>query len=865
MHGKCGQSMTENRKIILQQSVIIAAAIALSSIVTVHFRTYLMRPPDKFQFMYARKAAEEKMIGQMQQFAERNLARQFPNLDPEKRKQVAAGQVQTFRQSDPLKYDSVIADAIDKNLLEVRYSPKGRIYLLEADPYYYCSLTEMLRKTGKLGTKQRPGFFFNPYRCAPAGAWEEMTWHPYLGLFWGRFVTALKPGCDWVKALGTLPILLAVVSVFAFYFVCFVLRLSLVSACLGSFTLSLAPMFLQRSCFGWYDTDPYNVIFSLLIIGLFLLVVQDRRYSWMAACAAGFFTGMYSLFWTGWVFILGLLMTIGGVLCVLDWLKGKPLFGNYFRCTLIYLIFTAIFAAVFMSPERFFDSFARWVWIGRYVRGDRQLWPNALFGTGEIAGVTPLKLLYLTGNYLTLGLATFGVAAYGLWAFLKKDEARLRNWIVLVGVASPLLMMCVRSERFTLLFIVPFSLLCTLGIEMIYRPLATVLDRLFARWPRRSTIPLIVFFLLFAVMGPFSFGTANEAMTPIMPIMNDAWYEVLTEIRDRSPEDAVVYSWWPPGYFVISVAQRKVFSDGGSQHRSEVYWIARLLLSDNEREAAGIIRMLNSGQNAAAEYLNFRGWDLQKVIDLLGKLLVVDREEGARLIPEGLAPKEKERFLELVYGKDKLPASYVMVYDDLIRQNIMLTIIARWDFAKAKEAFSKEIRYGSAVFKNYVSYMMNASQDVLKYTPEADLINRDGNVLNFANGLRVDLETMTASASVPPGSGAPYVPLPLFYMEDGKFTGSGWDDASPVRSAAMLIRKGDRFTSVLADAPLLRSMLYRFYYLNGEGMKYFRPFASRAEANDGGRVSVFELNPEAVEGSAEIGTKREPEIKSEAA
>ena len=49
-----------------------------------------------------------------------------------------------------------------------------------------------------------------------------------------------------------------------------------------------------------------------------------------------------------------------------------------------------------------------------------------------------------------------------------------------------------------------------------------------------------------------------------LPRMNAYWQSTLTALRQQSPPDAIVNTWWDYGYWVKYVAQRRVNNDGGS-------------------------------------------------------------------------------------------------------------------------------------------------------------------------------------------------------------------------------------------------------------------------------------------------------------
>ena len=86
-----------------------------------------------------------------------------------------------------------------------------------------------------------------------------------------------------------------------------------------------------------------------------------------------------------------------------------------------------------------------------------------------------------------------------------------------------------------------------------------------------------------------------------LPKLNAAWWSTLSVLRQQSPPDAIVNTWWDYGYWTKYVAERRVNNDGGSLRTHIPYWTARALAAPTERESAGLLRMLDCGSDATPE------------------------------------------------------------------------------------------------------------------------------------------------------------------------------------------------------------------------------------------------------------------------
>ena len=61
---------------------------------------------------------------------------------------------------------------------------------------------------------------------------------------------------------------------------------------------------------------------------------------------------------------------------------------------------------------------------------------------------------------------------------------------------------------------------------------------------------------------------------------------------EEHPLDAIINTWWCPGHYITAVAKRRVTIDGATQHEPQTYWMANILLSDDENTAIGLFACL---------------------------------------------------------------------------------------------------------------------------------------------------------------------------------------------------------------------------------------------------------------------------------
>lgn len=91
-------------------------------------------------------------------------------------------------------------------------------------------------------------------------------------------------------------------------------------------------------------------------------------------------------------------------------------------------------------------------------------------------------------------------------------------------------------------------------------------------------------------------------VTPSPPVTL-SYCESMKDLRDTTPENAMLWTWWDWGYATQYFARRNTFADGGEfRHRGSVYFAAKILYSKSPKQASQLMRFCGD--------LNYRPWDI---------------------------------------------------------------------------------------------------------------------------------------------------------------------------------------------------------------------------------------------------------------
>jgi len=234
-----------------------------------------------------------------------------------------------------------------------------------------------------------------------------------------------------------------------------------------------------------------------------------------------------------------------------------------------------------------------------------------------------------------------------------------------------------------------------------------------------------------------------------------------------------------------------------------------------------------------------------QAVSLLLDVVAVDRAKAVKLLPLTWSLRDKAALLGLTHGEGVLAPAYVLIYEDMVTQNLAMQVVDGWSFDRAKEVFS-ETKIDRETLKSfferrgassYMKKMIQVSGKGLPYEPPANVVLRKGSQLTFGNNVMFDLSTGLAFFQGPDGPMA----IRSVFKKDGE-----WAARVPPFGnsaiAAMIIPQEDTFVCVTAHSDLVRSMLFKLTYLKGQGLAHFEPVVSRGSILNRDYVLIYRIH-----------------------
>ncbi len=356
-------------------------------------------------------------------------------------------------------------------------------------------------------------------------------------------------------------------------------------------------------------------------------------------------------------------------------------------------------------------------------------------------------------------------------------------------------------------------------------------------------------------IGRSAYGIAYNDV----PIVNDAWWKVLTKIKAESQPNAQINSWWDFGHHFKAIADRPVTFDGTTQDTPQAHWTGLNLLIHDERQNVGILRMLACGGNSAFETLNpLQNNETVKTVKILYTLQVSDRAAAKKiLLNKGLNDADSEKVLQ--YTHCDPPEMFYITSEDMVGKAGVWAHFGSWNFERAyiwnflrNKPQDEAITYMVTNF----NYSKRESEDrfyevqnILAQPPESvqGAANQwaapwpgyagSGSCQTSQSGISCPVQLQQGintvfevnksdySGTILLPNGQSVMPVGIVYINASRVVNKRYSSPSAqFPYSFVLIPNGANYNFVLASPELAESMFTRTFYLRGHGLRYLKLF-----------------------------------------
>jgi asparagine N-glycosylation enzyme membrane subunit Stt3 len=827
-----------------KKNIIFGISLGACLAINLYLRSFPIYFP---QLKTQAKTITEDII---RQYAMRDVQQKFPHYSPSAKDKILESRIKEYRKQNKKELKSQ-EQKLYGQLKDRFQDASDQTYLMELDCWHWGRYAQNVVLRGRPGDETIAGREWDYYMTAPNGFylfWEQGL-HYFTGFLY-KFYSLFRP-VEFYTFLFYLPLFFAAIFITVLY-ICVYRYSGHLGAIFSCLFIGLAPTFLFRSCAGWYDKDILNLLFGVLIVGIYVESFADqslrRRLLWIGL--ASFWVGLFCFTWTHWWFIFFIIVIFEMIylvsLCFMHFYLRKNRLNTIKQhmvslvCFSAFSLFWVLVIAGGEPIKALYTETLRAAFLTKPLVGS--LWPNVFYTVGELRRADIESISQSLGGawvsvFVSMGMILLTVRA--LW--YKSCPEPKRMAIIILDIWFIAMMFASFSGiRFITFLLIPLGVSSGWLIDDIYKYLKKA----------RNIPGMLLLLVALLIPGFFYLKMSYRSATNIYPLINDTWYRVLNIIKVETPPDAILNSWWDYGDWFKVIARRRVIFDGQTQITPQAYWMAKCILTDDEEQAIAILRMLNNGGNNAFEIINAHIKDPLESILLLETALS-NKPENAKEILSNFLPKEStEKVMRLLFS---FPATaYFIVEDSMVQKIGAISYLGNWDFSKvyiaqklkAKEEtklvehLTKELGKDKGLMQKFYQEAFLISPENLDdwlsnrlqfYTPLADG-KKEQDAVFFANGyIYKPKEKIIYSKDG-------HIPRSLFVFEDNDVKEIVYGNPNVIYSALVSQDANGNYKMIILDRELGKSMFSRLYFFEGKGLKYFEPFINVEEGNNYIRV-----------------------------
>ncbi|MCX6709103.1 MAG: FKBP-type peptidyl-prolyl cis-trans isomerase [Candidatus Woesearchaeota archaeon] len=825
---------------------------------------------------FADSAAASTVENYITQQVSSQVQQNYPNLPEANRQKVVDDLKKKFKDENKVQLEQETKNVAQEIREHYQYDANGTkfLYMPDIDPYFYLRFARNLLETGHTYDELKEGKPWDNHMVAPIGTGMDTTWHSYTLVWLYKIGSVLNKQTTLMQSAAYFPVVFIFLSLIFAFLIAY--RVSgPVGGVSAATMLAVLPAIMGRTPWGHADTDAYTVFFAILIVWLLFEALSSKsaKKQVIFGGLTGLAFGIYANFWNSWWYLFDFVGAALAVAIVADIVIENKLLREglhkfwahsqtkkFIFAGVSLFVITAVVCSATIGFSSFYFSVFKAAFASTALKNAAQLnlWPNTLTTVAELnPGSFTYAISSVGGNLIFL----IGVLGIVLLLIRRDEHGRFDfTYSALLAIwFAGTMYMTLKGMRFTLLLGPAAAIAFGAGVGLVYKYLSGVGERQL-HIPKIVTGILIIIITGLIIVNPSTSGVhmvreSYATVTNDVPLINDAWWTSLTKIKDESQPNAIINSWWDFGHHFKYIADRAVSFDGASQTMQHAHWVGRVLQTDNEDEAVGILRMLDCGSSTAYSVAYETLKDHLMTVRFIKKLIMLDDISAQQLVEESGV---SDKVLELAHCNP--PEDFFIASGDMISKAGVWAHFGLWNFEKAEtwlkwknlpeseavpqmmERFNVSEKDAKQTYdaannlasendaNQWISPWPGYATDVSSCSPSGDLLNC-GNIVVNLSGKHAEIRS---------GQGVAVASKIVVYDKKGdKKVLTPEKGGSNLAVVVWPTRTG--MNAIAANDELADSMFTRMYFMGGLGLKQFKPFSSERQLV-GGWVHVYKVN-----------------------
>ena len=762
-----------------------------------------------------------------------------------------------------LRADAVNINGVPQNYTSLFEDQNGQPYFSEMDSYYNYRMTQDYLNHGYLGDTIQNGTQWDLHSYYPSGRSAE---YPPLIIYITAFTYKL------VNAFANTPL-----NEVAIWLAPFVASLAVIPAYLfgrrltndyggiaAGILVGLAPWYFAHTFAGFFDTDMFNMIFPLLIIGFFVMsmLTKDIKTRSIYVALSAISILVYSIAWEGWWYMFYLVIGTAVVYLLTSnyLLKMKTIkpFKEYSDKTrwfldqpaifslVVFTVLSIVLLSIYLGPSGFVSALSQFSGASQlHAAVEGTSYPNIYTSVGEMQIPTISSVVSYVGGIIPFVMGILVVPLL-LWklkpegtkkektaqqAPKRKSKPRRKAKEPKTKIAEEKVEknsiitdpQILENKKHYLLyavlfavwligtglmlkqgsrFIEQFSLPIALGAG-VFVGLVIPYIKKYIKNVKYCTLAAVILIAAVAYSPIYGAYTTSNA---VYPGTDDSMYNSLTWVKNNTAQNTVLTSWWDYGHLFTAVADRPVTFDGGSQNTPRAYWVGKALTTSNENLSAGIFRMLTSSGDQGYSTLENYTHDTGKSVEILDKILPVDKQAAQTILTSqyNLTQDQAQNVLQYTHPANPAPHE-VILSTDMIGKAGVWSNFGSWNFQNSTgQGYSYSAQQATTQQVNGTTVIGSALSSTAAVVAQI-------NGTKIAAGLQYQENNQTQIME----------PHKLIVVQNGNVV-LNQIVSNDSQISIVLIKQNNTYITVIMNKELEDSMFTKMFFENGAGLSKFK-------------------------------------------
>jgi len=906
----------EKKKIDIKNILIITLLLIIPLFLSVYIRTQ----PNKLEFLD--EIARDNVHAQLRREAESQVNQQYPNL-PAQNKNTEVERILQERISTQQNEIDVAVVQTANSMRERFKDENGYTYLGDIDSYFWMRYADNIVKNGHIGDELRDGKSWDNHMVAPGGYPVSLTFYPWFEAQLYKTLIVFNKGMTMMQTAFLTPLFLSFFAIVAAFFIGKKISNN-VGGFVAAIMIASHHTIITRTLGS--DNDIINIVFPLIIL-LTFLIAFDAKNIWkrvgftvLTSVLIGFYSFAWGGYWYILMFLIGTIVAFIGyklLTNLLEFKDFKKIFNEEVKSLLIFLgIFlgaTFICLSFFQPVEDLANlpliPFSLFQNLKRAAKGagSGNYFPNIYTTVAELnasslpqivefvgAGAMALALmgiiislckfakdkliytiyfglsfvwyLFLVNNVGGLSTISFlifmviPIIAGVLISIIKKYDVDIKYALLLTIWFAATIYASSNGVRFIFMIMPPFIISLALFMGRVFDLLSNTIPEMLSMNKLFIQIPALVLIFLF-LLSPIQGGI--NAGNKYVPNFSDAWHNTLTKIKYESQPDAIITSWWDFGHWFKAISDRAVTFDGASQNEPTAFWVGKLLLTQDEDEALGILRMLDCSANKAFNEIFEETKDSPGTIDLILQIVRLDKAQAREVLFDKVSDPDK--VLEYTHC-DNPPEAFLITSEDMVGKAGVWAHFGSWDFNRAKLHYEFQTKEMQGFITNLIDNYSYSERDAQQTFYDISSLSSDRAVNDwiapwpsYAGVTQCPKSEDSIMCTLDLGGQKTYANINVTTLESniaingqllhlnsiGFFNGTDYiikeSSNDNIGISGSLVHENGAYFMVFSTPELVGSTFSRLFFMGGQGMEHFDLFNVQASVT-GVRIYTWRID-----------------------